>query len=410
MIKNVRIGFLTSTNPRDRSASSGVHYRMFQALKQEFEEVVPLGPLSIERSVSFKLRLLDYFHRFVFRKSFNKNHSTLLSKYYARQFEKKLAEADVDVIFAPKSSTEIAYLNTTIPICYESDTSFSQLSNYYDSYAQFSKASIKESNLVEQKAIDNSVVQVYPSAWAADHVVDFYNAEPEHVFILKHAANIDKAPSLDEIQKRCFDKPSNLLFVGFDWERKGGNIAYEAFKILLAQGYDVSLTICGCVPPVSHPKMRVIPSLNKNNPRDRAELNKLFLESHIFFMPVRAECFGIALCEANAYGLPIVTTATGGVGSVVENGKNGYALPMVAQPIDYAITLGFLLDNPDELRAMSIKARRKYEKELNWGVWGKGMRDILLRILKIETPQPVSKMSMAFLFLLEEVVPQLFVF
>ena len=402
MIKNVRVGFLTSTNPSDRSASSGVHYRMYQALKQEFEQVIPLGPLSISKSVFIRLRLLDYFHRIVFRKSFNKFHSTLLSKHYARQFEKKLATANIDVIFAPKSSTEIAYLNTTIPICYESDTSFSQLSNYYDSYAQFSKASIKESNLVEQKAINNSVIQVYPSKWAANHVVAFYKAVPENVLILKHAANIDTAPKLEDIQQRNFDKPSNLLFVGFDWKRKGGDIAFEAFKILIEQGYDVSLTICGCVPPVSHPKMRIIPSLNKNNPDDRAELNKLFLESHIFFMPVRAECFGIALCEANAYGLPIVTTATGGVGEIVENGKNGYALPIVAQPIDYANTLRFLLDNPDELRAMSIKARNKYERELNWGVWGKRMRDILLRILKIEAPNTVPKHALSFFILFTE--------
>jgi glycosyltransferase involved in cell wall biosynthesis len=407
MIHNVRVGFLTSTNPRDRSASSGVHYRMFQALKQEFEHVVPLGPLSIDKSVSIRLRLLDYWHRLVFRKSFNKYHSTLLSKYYARQFEKKLAIAKVDIIFAPKSSTEIAYLNTNIPICYESDTSFSQLSSYYESYAKFSSASIKESNLVEQKAVDNSVIQVYPSEWAANHVIDFYNANPENVIILKHAANIEIAPSLEDIRMRSFDEPSNLLFVGFDWERKGGDVAFETFKILLEQGHDVSLTICGCVPPVSHPKMRVIPSLNKNNPRERAELNKLFLESHIFFMPVRAECFGIALCEANAFGLPIVTTATGGVVEVVENGKNGYALPMVAKPIDYANTLRFLLDNPNELKAMSLKARQKYDKELNWGVWGKGMRDILLRILKIENPQKVSKVSMAFLLPLVETVPQL---
>ena len=379
MKEKLKIGFITATNPLDRRSSSGVHYRMFQALSQEFEEVVALGPLSISKPVWWVLRVIGFLHLKLFKKAHNTWHSPILSKHYAKQIEKKLAIEKPDILIAPKASTEIAYLKTEIPIIYTSDTSFDQIKNYYHHYSNFSDDSIKESNSIEQRAINNSKYQVYCSAWAANHVISFYKANPKNVFIVKHAANLDEAPPQYKL-KRNFINPIKLVFVGIEWERKGGDIAFEAFKKLLEQGYDVTFTVCGCVPPVTHPRMTVIPFLNKNNEQDRIAFDKLLLESHLFFMPTRAECFGIAFCEANAYGLPVITTDTGGVTSIVENGVNGYALPIDAKGQEYAAIIKTLLDAPQKIEEMSANARKKYENELNWAIWGKQIKELILRL------------------------------
>jgi glycosyltransferase involved in cell wall biosynthesis len=376
---SLKVGFLTSTDPRDRRSWSGIHYEMYQALSREFKEVVPLGPVAISRFIYRCLRLIDIFHRCITGNTFNKSHSILLSKYYAYHFKNKLKSQDIDVIYAPTASTEIAFLDTDLPICYSSDTSFDQIKDYYKSFSGFSSLSVKESRLVERRAINKSKYQIYSSAWAADYIID--QLKSDNVSVIKYGANIEEVPSISEIEKN-FKKPFNLLFIGVDWQRKGGDIAFEAFKILVDKGYDTTFTVCGCQPPVTHPKMTVIPFLNKNETQDRNTFNKLLIDCHLFFMPTRADCTPIVFCETAAYGIPVITTATGGVTSLVEDGVNGYTLPFTAMPAEYAEKIGFLLDNPQKMAEMAKASRLKYEEELNWKVWGEKTRDVLVASTK----------------------------
>jgi len=81
-------------------------------------------------------------------------------------------------------------------------------------------------------------------------------------------------------------------------------------------------------------------------------------------------------CEANAFGIPVITTDTGGVSSIIESGVNGYTLPFTATPHDYAATIQSLLDDRVQLSNLALNARKKFENELNWDIWGKKMREI----------------------------------
>jgi len=98
------------------------------------------------------------------------------------------------------------------------------------------------------------------------------------------------------------------------------------------------LIIWGCTPPArhSHERMTVIPFLNKSDPSQRVQLERLFDTSDFFFLPTRSECYGMVFCEASAYGLPVITTNTGGVSGAVTNGENGFMLPLSAEAVDYA--------------------------------------------------------------------------
>lgn len=379
--EKIIVGFLTSTDPKDKTSWSGTHYQMLNHLKKNGLKVKTLGPIKKPKFLIIALFLIDISH-IISGKRFNKNHNILSSKYFAWYLNKKLNAMDVNVIFSATASTEIAYLKTSIPICYLSDTSFSQIQDYYQNSSNFSQRSIKQSNLIEQKAINNSATQVYPSEWAANHVIKYYKAIKDNVFVVKFGANFDAAPPKTDLLVKGNSKTLNLFFLGLDWKRKGGDIAFEAFNILLSKGYDVKLTVCGCVPPISHKNMTVIPYLNKNNDVDNKKLIQLFHSNDIFFLPTRSECYGIVFCEAAAFGLPVITTATGGVTSVIENGINGYALPLDATANDYAIKIEQLFYTPNKLNKMAISSREKFEQELNWDVWAKKLIDILLFTIK----------------------------
>ena len=61
-------------------------------------------------------------------------------------------------------------------------------------------------------------------------------------------------------------------------------------------------------------------------PRSDALL-ELYASSSIFVLPTMADYSPIAVCEAMAMELPVVTTAVGAVGEMVEDGVNGFVVP-----------------------------------------------------------------------------------
>ncbi|WP_288340691.1 glycosyltransferase family 4 protein [uncultured Roseivirga sp.] len=376
MKSNLRIGFITALDPEDKRSWSGIYYRMYQSLNEQFEEVNALGPirLNLVETVRMNLSILLFkvYHFFRYGSKVKSIHLSARSKAYSRFFERKLEYLNIDVLFAPVASLEIAYLRTNIPICYFSDTTFGQLWSYYHDEEGISSLVKKLGNRIEQLAIDNSTSQVFSSEWAAQYAVDFYGANS--VFVTQLGANMDHDLSFNP---RSLKDQINLLFIGVDWNRKGGTIVYQTFKSLLDKGYKVSLNVCGCIPPNEHPNMKVIPFLDKNVEEDVKRMRQLYEEADIYFMPTRAETYGIVFCEAAAFGLPVVSTNTGGVSSIVEDGKTGFLLPHYAVYNDYVEIIERLISNEELYIELSLNARRKFESQLNWSSWGKETRMIL---------------------------------
>jgi len=379
MKEKITVGFITSTNPNDKRSWSGIHYRMYQSLLNEFEEVYIFGPIAKPKILHKTLKLLQKIHLRLFSKRYNYEHNILSSKFFAYKINAKLKNIKADVLFAPAASTEIAYLKTSIPIYYLSDTSFSQINEYYDSFSGISSLSIKESNWIEKKAITNSTIQIYSSDWAANHVINNYSADSKNVHVINFGANIDVAPDKINI-KKDFNSTINLLFLGVNWKRKGGDIVLETFNILINKGYDITLTICGCIPSdeITNPKITVIPFLNKNNTEEYNYFLKLLNQTHLLFVPTRADCTPIVFCEANAFGIPVITTDTGGVSSIIKNNVNGFALPFESKAIKYADQIEILLNDRITLKELSEQSRQKFDEELNWNSWGKKMKEVIL--------------------------------
>ncbi|PBJ06119.1 glycosyltransferase family 4 protein [Flavobacterium sp. ACN6] len=373
------VGFLTATDPTDKRSWSGIHYRMYKSLLNEFDEVYLFGPIPKSKALKKTLQILEKIHLKLFSKKYNVFHNIILSKFYAYKINAQLKKKKIDILFAPAASTEIAFLKTGAPICYLSDTSFGQINGYYESFSGLSPLSVKESNLIEKKAIKNSTTQVYSSNWAADYVINNYKANSKNIYTVSFGANIDSIPAEKTI-KKDFTGTVNFLFLGVDWKRKGGDIVLEAFTILINKGYAVTLTICGCTPPdqITNPKINIIPFLNKNNAEEYNEFLKILSQTHLLFVPTRADCTPIVFCEANAFGIPVITTNTGGVSSIIENHINGFALPFESKPIEYADQIETLLNDRTKLKELSLQSRQKFDKELNWNSWGQKMREILL--------------------------------
>jgi glycosyltransferase involved in cell wall biosynthesis len=380
MKSKLKIAFLTSLDPNDRRSWSGIFFYMLKSLEQQFTTVVPLGPAKLNPATFF-FKILCYVSNRAFpRYRYNILHNKILGRFYARFFEDKLRDNGFDLIFSPTSSTEIAFLKTHLPICYFSDTSFRQIKDYYPEFSNLLKYSVEETELIQANALKKSAVVIHASQWATDFAVKHYHVDPSRSYTVAMGANIDAAPDLVTIESRVKNRTScNLLMLGVDWSRKGGSIAYDAFIELNASGIATNLTVCGCVPPseFEHPNLRVIPFLDKNDEADYKQFLQLLSSSHFLILPSRAECSGIVFAEASAFGIPSITTETGGVASMVEEGVNGYRLPFDAGGSAYAFLIKSIFDDPKRYRDLVYSSRRKFDDELNWQKWGEKIRAII---------------------------------
>jgi glycosyltransferase involved in cell wall biosynthesis len=370
---NKSIVIVTQTNPLDKVSWSGIHFQMYRSLSESFEVVEVAGP--INQRIVKPFGIINKIARLFFNKGYNHKNSIAVSYILSKIFQQRLKGKKYDYILAPAASSEIAFLNTNIPIIYYTDSSFGQLNEYYESFSNLFRFSAKESNFIEQKALLNATYIAYPSEWARKYVLKNYqlNAVPK---VIPMGANIDDEQIVYVPKTIHKDEEINILFLGVDWFRKGGDKVFETF-LLLSEEYNVNLTVCGCIPPVMHPKMKVIPFLNKNDASQMGSFTELFQHTHLLFLPSKAECFGIVFCEASAFGIPSITTNTGGIPNAVVDGENGYCLDVNATPSDYFNTISQLIENPSQYQSLSASSRALYLSTLNWNHWAHSIAELI---------------------------------
>jgi len=381
--RRLRIAYVSACDARSRRAWSGIHYFLARALERHCGEVIHIGPVA-PRIAGPLHRLAERWNALMPRR-YSPFHSILMSRGYARLIGRRLRQAECDVIFAPVASTEIACLRTVIPIVYMSDATFALLNGYYPWLDRLMAVSVREGHWVERSAIARAAALVYSSPWAAHSAVADYGAPAEKVHVVPFGANVEALPPVHAVVSRIPSSPLRLLFLGTDWDRKGGEIAVEALSALRERNVKAELIVCGCTPPptVATEHVTVIPFLDKDDPGDRARFEQLLLTSDLMLVPTRADCSPIAFAEANAFGLPVVTTDTGGVAGVIQDGRNGLLLPFAARGQEYAERIASLFLTEGRYERMAAASRRAFDERLNWDAWGREVGNIMARVASV---------------------------
>ncbi|MBL0055032.1 MAG: glycosyltransferase family 4 protein [Chitinophagaceae bacterium] len=378
----LKIGFAGRWAPSDKQAWSGTYFHAHQAIQKHFETELFF--------YQWPWRVREYLllHK-QFQKALGKKAAveflTRYAKYFSGRLEKDLNGRKVDVLFVPSAPQLIAFCKTTIPIIYLTDATFQQLQGYYPSFSGMAGYNIREGIEMDKRAFENAAHCMVASEWTRQSAIRDYGIPVEKISVVPLGANLEAIP-----ENLNWKKPNSgtcrLLFIGVEWERKGGQIAMDTFDHLQKQGIAATLTIIGSVPPGYGEGMErrqgltIIPFLDKHEPGDARKLDEIYRNSDFLLLPTRAECAGVVFSEASAYGIPSVTTQTGGVSSYVQEGINGFALPLTATAADYAARIRDLLDHPEQIRQLSDGSRKYYEENLNWDSWGKEFKAIVEKI------------------------------
>lgn len=371
MIKT--IGYVSETNPyTDKKDWSGLRYKIREAIENAGFEVIWI-PYCVNKNVA---RLLHLFFRIIYGKYFEYKRHPWYLRLCSRSIDNQLINK-CEALFFPGQAQIMAFVNVNIPYIYYTDATFCILREYYG--AVVDKMSYKYGNMYEKIAIDGCAFMIHASNWSAQIAEKFYECDPEKNYVLQFGANLEETDIVEcEVYK---DGELNILFSGVDWYRKGAPQAIEAVGELIKMGYNAKLHICGIkdVPKSFQPLPNYVIDhgfLNKNDAIQYKTYINVIKQSHIFLLPTSAECAGIVFCEASAYGLPIFTYDTGGVGDYVFNGVNGYRLSLDSTGQDFAMAIHKSISR-NELQRLSEGGRKKYQTDLSWNAWGVRFKQLI---------------------------------
>ena len=212
------------------------------------------------------------------------------------------------------------------------------------------------------------------SNWARDVNID-WGADPDKLEVVY--PGFPRQPEIERPRGEHF----RFLFVGTDFERKGGYELVEAFAALAREQPDVRLTIVSndpARPRLDHlqrswvspaRRQRVLEQLTQLQRdglverRDLTDRGRLFSECYpsadAFVMPAHAEGFGFTNVEAMSFGLPVISSTAGPIPEVVEHERTG--LLVGAGDVDALTGAMFrLVSERDATRRMGQAARHDF--------------------------------------------------
>lgn len=375
----MKIAYVTDKDPEDVKAWSGLVYYIRKSLEQAGLGVTSFGNIESENYELLKLKRKIY--RRISKKKYLSDRSPLVLRSYANKIGQLLEGSDHDVVFSP-SSIIISDLKTQSPIVFWTDATFAGMMNFYDTFSNLNRETIRNGHRQEQRALNNCSLAIYSSEWAAKSAIDHYEVDPSKVKIVPFGANLECNRTLEEIlalvdEKMDFD-PIRLLFIGKDWQRKGGPKALEVVKLLSHRGLHAQLHIAGCIPPIALPAfVKVHGFISKQTIEGRTQLDDLFTKSHFFLLPSEAEAFGIVFAEASSFGLPSLASDVGGIPSAVRDNINGQTFTLDSDAYNYCDYILQLVNSKERYRSLAISSYQEYTHRLNWSVAGETIKNLI---------------------------------
>ena len=366
------IGYVSVANPfEDRKAWSGTIFKIREGLENAGYNVVWI-PIKL----GFLYRFANILSRFIYGKG-PREHGNFLTWIRAVSTSWELI-GTCDYLFFPGDCQITKYRKVDKPIIYYSDATFKQMIGYY--WKDLSGLLLREGDRNERIANDNSTIIIKSSHWAINSVVTDYQQKTSKCHVLEFGANIDER---DIVKTDIYHGgPVNILFSGVEWEKKGADIAIDTVKELNRKGVEAKLFLVGIKEENIPEKYKNISCvdyigfLNKNIPEQYQKLITIMGRCNLFLLPTKAECAGIVLCEASAFGLPIFTFDTGGIGNYVIDGMNGYKLTMDADANAFATKIKEAIET-NELLKLREGCLNFYEEKLNWKAWANNFKKLM---------------------------------
>jgi glycosyltransferase involved in cell wall biosynthesis len=376
----MRIAYVTIDDSADVHAWSGSNNYILRTLQAAGMQTEGIGNLK-ERRIWVQLsKFKKAYYTKLQARQYLQNREPVVLRHYANQIEKRLTSVASDIVFSP-GTIPIAYVQTEKPIVFWTDATFAGMIDFYPEFTNLCAETIKNGHKMEQLALSRCRLAIYASEWAANTAIQSYDVDPAKVKVIPFGANINSDRDVHEIDKitnqKSFDN-CKLLFLGVDWDRKGGGKALAVAELLNKRGLRTELHVVGCAPPFTLPPfVKNHGFISKKTEEGRKKLDQLFSNSHFLILPSQAECYGVVFAEASSFGLPSLATKVGGIPTAILDGKNGWTFDRSETPEKYCEYIEALMGSKDDYRALALSCFQEYSERLNWQAAGAKVSDLM---------------------------------
>ena len=213
----------------------------------------------------------------------------------------------------------------------------------------------------QQEIFDRSAGIFTLSRWCAESVTNDYGIDPGKVVVCGAGPNLAQAPH----PHGPYDGQT-ILFVGRDFQRKGGVLLLEAFRRVRTQLPKAKLVIVGCNPPVDEAGVEVVGMIRKDDVSGYDRLLRHYSEASVFVMLSDFEPFGIVVLEAQSCAVPCVVPKRFAFPETVVDGVTGRLVDCNVESV--AGGLIELLTDPAGLARMGKAAQAHVAENYTWSI------------------------------------------
>jgi len=200
------------------------------------------------------------------------------------------------------------------------------------------------------------------------HLVDDFRMPPERVVLIRHGIDLKRftprTPREKEALRRFWSIPEGKRLVGHIGRLsvvKGQIYLLEAARTLLARRRDVFFLLVGEGP--EKPALKAFIQRWGLQPHVRLaastkDMSLALSLMDVFVMPSLEEGLGLSVLEAQAQGVPVVASRTGGLRDIIEDGVTG-RLVAPRDAAGLADAIGQVLDDAAAAKALRDEAQRR---------------------------------------------------
>lgn len=199
--------------------------------------------------------------------------------------------------------------------------------------------------------------------------VEFSGVPGERLALCPYGSNFD-------VTERVWSKDYGtlrLLYVGTVTQMKGISYLLDAVKAFPECA--VSLTVVGEFDNAGGLFDEYVERVDFLGRQPHAEVRRIALESDVFIVPSLAEGMSLAGLEALACGLPLVCSANSGVNDLVEDGGNGFVVPVGDEPA-IREKIEWFLNHRSMIPVMGVAAQRT-AAEYTWDRYEEAVADAI---------------------------------
>jgi len=231
------------------------------------------------------------------------------------------------------------------------------LSNDYPGWAPF-RHELKKRLSLEWVVYNNAEFIFTTNENAQKSLINHYDVSPEKIKTVGYGLTIEGP---ENFEKEYDGK--TILFIGMDFERKGGFVLLEAFRQVRKEIPDAKLIIIGPNKDIYDIREPGVESLGHLN--DKQAIKGFYEKSSIFVMPSLCEPFGLVFLEAMAHKLPCIGTNRDAMPEIIQDGKNGFLVP-TGDSQSLAEKIIFLLKNTSHMKQLGDYAQRHVREHFLW--------------------------------------------